>query len=580
MVKSPGVTIFHDVPEDPDPVPYTLRIGVTGHRVLQDPLAVNDAVERLLLTIRRSLEEVNTVPARKTRLQWKVVSALAKGTDQIVARLAMEKLGASLDVVLPAEPDVYRKDFEDPDDLEEFNRLFEKADNYPLSEVGKTLFPSSIKEGYDQAGRAIADTCEILVAVWDGKPARGLGGTASIVSYACTANRLVVWINALNPSSPAVILNDVSMIPGTHGGSVRNDLNLGTSVIPKNASGWSSRFLRVAEYNSDRAFRHRNYGDVLRRNLAKMEETAKNAGLSFINIQPLLTAILPQYARADSLAVHYRKLHTRSATWLYRLAAISVTVAVIQALLFQTKAGWTVLEILALTGAIIMFRVSIARRWHEKYLNYRHLAERIRILLFQNIAGQQTDSDFILRQPLPFYPGPGGWVLDVLDEIKAGLPFRPVPDESFPEVKRFVIEGWVSEQADYHARNAVVNERHAIRDQRIIIGLLAGTLAAAFIHLIKIVHDPVIESLIISLVIILPAFASAQHAIGVVRDFERIATRSERMKVLLRDVARSLNNTAGWEEMKREIALAEDIMSTENHEWWVSLSFRRVNLPV
>ena len=168
----------------------------------------------------------------------------------------------------------------------------------------------------------------------------------------------------------------------------------------------------------------------------------------------------------------------------------------------------------------------------------------------------------------------------MFDEIKQGLPsFNPQQDK-FIEVKRFVIEGWVSDQADYHAKNSVIKKRHATRDHRVIGALLAGTLAAAFIHFLKILHNPAIENLIVSLVIILPSFASAQHAIDSVRDSERISTRSAMMKELLRSIAHTMDNAPGWEELHREIRSAEDIMSTENHEWCVSLSFRRISLPV
>jgi hypothetical protein len=580
MLANPGLTLKNNVPEDPGPVPYTLRIGVTGHRELQDPFAVTAAVERLLVTIRRSLEEGNTDLARTTRLHWKVVSALAKGTDQIVARAAMEKLDASLDVVLPAEPDVYRKDFTDPDDLKEFNSLFEKAGNYPLLMEGKATFPSSIKEGYEQAGKTLVDTCEILIAVWDGKPARGQGGTASVVSYACSANRLVVWINALNPGSPAVILTQVKEAPGTHGSPVSNDLSLVTRAIPKNASGWSSRYVQVAEYNRDRAFRKSSYNEVLRRNLRKMEDTARDTGLLPENIQPLLTAILPHYARADSLAVHYRKLHTRSAGWLYRLAAIAVTFAVLQAFYFPGLAVWTVMEITALVIAVLLFRINMLKRWNEKWMDYRHLAERLRILLFQSLAGGGNSETPKISHRLPFYPGPGGWVLEVFDEIKRGLPPCNIRKDRLDEAKRFIVAGWIADQADYHLKNAGYTFRQSSHDQIKTGLMLAVTLTAAIIHLSGVVHDRVLENMIFSLVIILPAFASAQHAIAGVHDFKRMAERSARMNEMLRGIESKIMSATGWDELYNEISRAEDIMSTENHEWCVSLSFRRVSLPV
>ncbi len=572
----------YEIPDsEPSPLPYTMRIGVTGHRALDDPDRVYKAVEDLLCSIRISFEAgMHGRGKACTRVQWRVISPLARGADRIVARAAMEKLDASLDVVLPAVPDEYRKDFTDPGDLEEFNLLFEKAVNYPSLAAGYPFTSPAVRDGYEQAGRTLVDSCEILIAVWDGKPARGEGGTASAVSYACSVNRLVVWINALDPEAPPVIIVKVEEVAGAPAVSVSNKLTPVTRALPENASGWSPGFRQLEEYNRDKGFRKNKYDDVLMRNVGKLRDVAEKSGLDPGTLMPLVSALLPHYSRADSLALRYRKLHTTSAIWLYRLAAFSVTVAVFQTLFFTGQTGWTVLELLALTWAIVMFRVSIFKRWHEKYLNYRHLAERIRILLFQSVVGQQTRTESVLRAALPFYPGPGGWVPDVVSELKRDLPSMAVPEEGFYAVRKFVTEGWISDQVIYHQRNASVKERYSVRDRRIIIALLAGTLAAGLVHLSKLVHDPVMESLIISLVIILPSFASAQHAIGIVRDFERISTRSARMKELLQVIAHSMNNATGWEELKREMSHAEEIMATENHEWWVSLSFRRVSLPV
>jgi hypothetical protein len=45
------------------------------------------------------------------------------------------------------------------------------------------------------AGRTVADRCDLLLAVWDGQPAAGLGGTADVVSHATYRGKSVevVW---------------------------------------------------------------------------------------------------------------------------------------------------------------------------------------------------------------------------------------------------------------------------------------------------------------------------------------------------------------------------------------------------
>ena len=54
---------------------------------------------------------------------------------------------------------------------------------------------SSRTEAYAQAGQYIVDNCDLLIALWDGKPAAGQGGTAEIVEYAREKQCPLFWIN-------------------------------------------------------------------------------------------------------------------------------------------------------------------------------------------------------------------------------------------------------------------------------------------------------------------------------------------------------------------------------------------------
>ena len=51
------------------------------------------------------------------------------------------------------------------------------------------------EESYFEAGRQVVRECELLVAIWDGLPARGLGGTGDVVAYARTLARRIVHID-------------------------------------------------------------------------------------------------------------------------------------------------------------------------------------------------------------------------------------------------------------------------------------------------------------------------------------------------------------------------------------------------
>lgn len=49
-------------------------------------------------------------------------------------------------------------------------------------------------DAYLAAGQEVVDLTDTILAVWDGQPARGVGGTADVVRYARSTGRRVVVI--------------------------------------------------------------------------------------------------------------------------------------------------------------------------------------------------------------------------------------------------------------------------------------------------------------------------------------------------------------------------------------------------
>jgi len=603
---------------EPGPVPYTLKIGVTGHRDLPDAPKVEDAVNRLLLRLKNSLEsgindiyqpgihyntkwqrvesllnwrimqsmsflgiiQGHTEPDRRTALRCEVYSALARGADRIVARSVMKMESSALVAIIPGTVEEYVQDFTTPADRQEFNGLIEKASNHDVLKRGGLPASAIDVEKYEQAGKDIVDACEIMIAVWDGKPARGIGGTARIIKYACSVHRPVIWINAINPGASPVMITGFEEVAGENNADTTREIKVSAEPLPVFAAGWSTRFLQVAEYNRDKAFSKRRFEKQLQSDSNGLKQMGRTAGLPPGILDPLLEKVLPHYTRADYLATRYHKLHMRSAAWLYRLSAIAVTLAVIQTLFLPAYNVFVAFEIIALAIAVIWFRYSLIGQWHDKWLNYRHLAERTRILIFESLARRPKGAGARQNLNLPFYSSPGGWVTEVFSALQHEIPALDLPELLLPEVRCFINKGWIQDQAAYHEKNAVRKATEVKKENRVIGLLLAITLAAAIIHLSGLIRDPFFEHIIISLVIVLPAFAGAQHAIGSIRDYERIAARSARMKDILLNMVQRIEKASDWDEINMEIRNAEEIMSTENLEWSASLSFRRISLPV
>lgn len=158
-------------------------VGITGHRVVDDPCAVARRV-REALTLTADADD------GPTTVRLTIFSALAEGADRLAARVALERPGAALTAVLPFEPADYMTDFASAESRAEFLELL------ALAATVETMGPTTTREeGYERAGRRIVDASDALLAVWDGGPSRGRGGTAEIVEYARNAGVPVLWIS-------------------------------------------------------------------------------------------------------------------------------------------------------------------------------------------------------------------------------------------------------------------------------------------------------------------------------------------------------------------------------------------------
>lgn len=139
---------------------------MTGHRDL------GDAEDGVASALRVDLEA-----RQRTHGDHLVaLSAIAAGADSLFAEAAIS-LGIPLDVVLPFEG--YDEDFEEGRERERFQALLAAARRT------RTLpYEGRSTEAYAAVGRWVVRHSDHLVAVWDGMPARGHGGTGDIVAYA------------------------------------------------------------------------------------------------------------------------------------------------------------------------------------------------------------------------------------------------------------------------------------------------------------------------------------------------------------------------------------------------------------
>ncbi|EFG03919.1 hypothetical protein [Streptomyces clavuligerus] len=151
-----------------------LRIGITGHRGLPGPVARD--VRRRLAVLAAAYDPAGLI----------AVSCLADGPDTWWAQEVLAA-GGRLEAVVPAGeyraglPDWHHHDYD---------TLLNQA-----TTVHRTGLAESTSQAHQAGSELLIDRCDKLLAVWDGLPARGFGGTADAVAYAHRTNTpvTVLW---------------------------------------------------------------------------------------------------------------------------------------------------------------------------------------------------------------------------------------------------------------------------------------------------------------------------------------------------------------------------------------------------
>ncbi len=178
----------------------SLRIGVTGHRshrltreILPAVLATATKVISVLFDIARSMSLRAGEPVRPPDLR--IASCYADGTDMLLSDAGLAR-GCLLDIVLPFPAQDYATT------VPQAQRSLILA-LHDAPQVASLHCPGPVDmsdeaaraAAYLRAGRLMLDQCDLLLAVWDGQPERGEGGTAQIISHALERGMQVAWID-------------------------------------------------------------------------------------------------------------------------------------------------------------------------------------------------------------------------------------------------------------------------------------------------------------------------------------------------------------------------------------------------
>ena len=160
-----------------------IKLGISGHRFLLEE-------DKIIQGINTALDAIQDAFGASA---WQIYSQLAEGADRLAANQALSKAQSELVVVLPLAQEDYLRDFQTPESIEEFLTLCQRAAELIIMPSASTREMS-----YQSAGEFILDQSEVLLVVWDGEPAQGLGGTGGIAARARQKGVPIAWVMAGN----------------------------------------------------------------------------------------------------------------------------------------------------------------------------------------------------------------------------------------------------------------------------------------------------------------------------------------------------------------------------------------------
>jgi hypothetical protein len=574
-------------------IPFRVRIGVTGHRDLEANEPLVDVLRGRIRAIQDELvlagEEWRQAD-RHPLVRLAVVSQLAKGADRLVVREVFQEAiarrqEARLEVILPMSRDAYAdaQDFS-PESNREFNALLDLA---AWKYEPKPGDGPRDENPYQAAGRQMLARCDVLIALWDGEPSGGPGGTAETLLEAAWHGRPCVWIQTPKGSD----VYDNFTTDSLSGQDFYDAVESAAGVVrPKAGSG-------ELALEDERVHRERLATDLCGplqdsfRRLDRFNAEHLSAGFERhvaheLKPEDLEDAswLAASFSRATEVANRAQRRFERFAypiLVLGPIAALLLSLEVVE--LFHHHPGWKTflrwVEAACLVAALLLFWWVRQREYHSRWLSARVLAERLRSAY--HVAPTRTDFPRVATlEHVYIERSSREWVPRAVEEVWDRRPRAVDPDTSLEpadleRVKRFVIR-WLECQIAYHWRKA---QGHGTRDALwtpLVVVLFWGGAASAVARLAHL--SDTLEDISIVLTITLPAIGAALGAWLTVAQHRALHARHEGMQADLADVLHEIRGAEG-DRLGPASRDAARIISGEGGDWLGTMWFLDVEHP-
>ncbi|HYG56464.1 MAG TPA: hypothetical protein VD902_00055, partial [Symbiobacteriaceae bacterium] len=291
---------------------------------------------------------------------------------------------------------------------------------------------------------------QILIALWNGLPPAQPAGTAQIVSFK-------------RQGIPVAGSRTVKLLDPAESGPVYHVVTPRLSNHETRGEPFSMQRLYHDRLTptEGQALYSKIYGEINRFNadvlvhmpgLVKELQTNKGYVLSDADLAllpPGIADTLQYYGIADTLAMHYQTLRRRMLTSMFVLALLGVFAFNLYSNMSITMALIAYPVLMGLAGTLYM--VARCGHYQDRHLEYRALAEALRVLIFWRILGVTNGvTDYYLERQRTELE----WIRNAIRSVSMyaeGLPPR-LPDERQRDMS-LVRDRWILDQRKYYQKS-------------------------------------------------------------------------------------------------------------------------------
>lgn len=552
-----------------------LVIAVTGHR---------DLVSAELPEIRQRVSDLlqqlgERFPARRLS----VMSALAEGADRLVAEVALD-LGIDLTVSLPLAKQLYLQDFETPESRASFESLCDRANDIfelPLARgctANQISVPGAERDRqYAQLGVFLCAHCHVLLALWDGKPGDKLGGTGQVVKFHHDdimpgySPKTVATQQMLVDDESDLVYHIVCSRDRPNGDPHQDFKPLEYSWYTKDRHKPRSRelpkqhgiiFQRSGEFSRD-AMRFSDQIEVEKYSL--LDDKKKDylpRGIDEIN---------RIFGIADWLAIHYQK----KTFFTLRITHVLAFLMGLMFILYSDLEAQPYLMLLFLLFFLAAAAVQyVAKRdgWHRRYLDYRALAEGLRVQFYWAAAGvsNENESKFSHDNFLQTQDPELGWIRNVMRV--SGTHCDAAPLKSAEGLEFSLIE-WIGDdnigQLGYYRKKALERIRKNRNTERLgLLSLMSSVaIVISFVIIGSMIPKGFIDPMMVLMGTMLLLFAVRRGYAYSTAEKELIK-QYEFMLRIFSNARRRLDN-ADDDVEQRQVLLALGGSALDEHAEWI-----------